>query len=138
MPPRSTPVYGIDTSVFVRLLTGHPEKDFEATSAALKQLFEKEPSVELVVSNQVIGESYITLQHHYHLSKKDAREGIHGFLGEGMVSAFNGAEVLELLSREGGAGLMDRLIVQDYQAKGLHVLTNDQKMAQIPGVSALA
>jgi predicted nucleic acid-binding protein len=138
MPPRSTQVYGIDTSVFVRLLTGHPEKDFKATSAALQQLFEQEPSVELVVSNQVIGESYITLQHHYQLSKTDAREGIQSFLGEGMVSALNGAEILVLLSQEGGAGLMDCLIVQDYQSKGLHVLTNDQKMTQIPGVIALA
>lgn len=32
---------------------------------------------------------------------------------------------------------MDRRIVQDYQAKGLHVLTNDQRMARISGVSDL-
>lgn len=138
MPPRSTPVYGIDTSILVRLLTGHPEKDFKGTSASLRRLFENEPTAELVVSNQVIGESYITLQHHYHLSKEDARVGIRNFLEEGMVSALNGPAVLEVLGQEGGAGLMDRLIVQDYQAKGLHVLTNDQKMARISGVSDLA
>lgn len=138
MPPRSTPVYGIDTSVLVRLLTGHPEKDFEVTSASLRRLFEKEPTAELVVSNQVIGESYITLQHHYKLSKEDARVGIRNFLEGGMVSALNGTPVLEVLSHEGGAGLMDRLIVQDYQAKGLHVLTNNQRMTRITGVSDLA
>jgi predicted nucleic acid-binding protein len=137
MPTRSTPVYGIDTSVFVRMLTGHPETDFRITSASLQKLFENEPTAELVVSNQVIGKSYITLIYHYKLSKGDACIGIRDFLKEGMVSALNGSPVLEALSQEGGAGLMDRLIVQDYQSKGLRVLTNDQKMARIPGVSDL-
>ena len=125
MPTRSTPVYGIDTSVFVRLLTGHPEKAFKVTSDSLQRLFEKESTAELVVSNQVIGESYITLQHHYKLSKEEARAGILNFLEVGVVSALNGTPVLEVLGQDGGAGLMDRLIVQDYQSKGLHVLMSD-------------
>ena len=137
MPTRSTPLYGIDTSVLVRLLTGHPESGFRATSSALEALFESEPTAELVVSNQVIGESYITLQHHYGLTKVEAREGIRKFLTAGIVSALNGAPVLEILGETGGAGLMDRLIVQDYQAGGLKVLTNDRKMSRIAGVRGL-
>ncbi len=132
--PRSNQVYGIDTSVFVRLLTGHPEADFKATSDALESLFERKPNAELVVSNQVIGESYITLQHHYVLSKSDAREGMLQFFEGGLVSPLNGLEVINLLNQEGGAGLMDRLIVQDYHAKELAVLTNDKKMAKLSGV----
>lgn len=137
MPARATQVYGIDTSVFVRLLTGHPEKDFEATARSLQWLFEHQPTAELVVSNQVVGETYITLQHHYKLSKVEAREGIRKFLEEGTVAPLNGSPIIELLKEEGGAGLMDRLIVQDYQAKGLVVLTNDQKMAKISGAREL-
>lgn len=137
MPARATPVYGIDTSVFVRLLTGHPDKDFAATSAALEALFDREPATELVVSNQVIGESYITLQHHYKLSKTDARKGIREFLVHGLVSPLNGAPILDVLDEDGGAGLMDRLIVQDYQARKIKVLTNDRKMAMVPGVMLL-
>ncbi len=138
MPTRSTLVYGIDTSVFLRLLTGHPEKDFKATALALQALFDRKPTVELVVSNQVIGESYITLQHHYNLSKGEARAGIRKFLTDGIVSPLNGAAVLDLLDQAGGAGLMDRLIVQDYQAKQIPVLTNDQKMSKLAGVLRLS
>lgn len=133
MPPRKTPVYGIDTSVLVRLLTGHPDKEFKATSAALEKLFDKEPAAELVASNQVIGETYITLQHYYGLSKPDARKGLREFLTEGIVAPLNGAVVLEILKVNRGAGLMDRLIAQDYESNGLTVLTNDRSMARIDG-----
>lgn len=137
MPPRKTPVYGIDTSVLVRLLTGHPDKEFRATSAALEKLFDKEPSAELVASNQVIGETYITLQHHYGLSKPDARKGLREFLTGGIVGPLNGVVVLETLKVNRGAGLMDRLIAQDYESNGFTVLTNDRSMAKIAGVRLL-
>jgi predicted nucleic-acid-binding protein len=137
MPAPSTPIYGIDTSVFVRLLTGHPEADFKATTTAIQEIFENEPSTELVVSNQVIGESYITLQFHYKLSKVDARAGILKLLSDGMVSPLNGSPVLELLRKEGGAGLMDRLIIQDYQERGIMVLTHDKTMAKVTGAQLL-
>ncbi|GAB5562272.1 MAG: hypothetical protein SynsKO_39190 [Synoicihabitans sp.] len=131
MPPRATLVYGIDTSVLVRLITGHPAKHFEATSDALQALFSREPTAELVASNQVIGETYITLQHHYGLTKPDAREGLGAFLADGIVAPLNGAAVLQVLNEKGGAGLMDRLIAQDYEARGMNVLTNDRSMAKI-------
>jgi len=137
MPPRKILAYGIDTSVLVRLLTGHPEKDFRATSEALRKLFDQAPTVELVVSNQVIGEAYITLQHHYGLSKADARKGIRNFLTDGMVAPLNGIVVLDVLATKSGAGLMDRLIAQDYEAQGLSVLTNDRSMSKIEGVRLL-
>ena len=135
--PRSTQTYGIDTSVFLRLLTGLPEKDFKATSDSLSALFALQPAAELFVSNQVIGESYIALQYHYELSKAEARLGILQFLQEGIVAPLNGAPVLEILGIDQGAGLMDRLIIQDYQARQIGVLTNDKKMAQIPGAVLL-
>ena len=135
--PRSTAIYGLDTSVFVRLLTGHLETDFQVTSKRLEMLFEREPTTELYVSNQVIGEAYITLQHHYQLNKQDAREGIRKLLEGSMVSPLNVSVVFDLLEDEFGAGLIDRLIVQDYQTKGLVVLTNDKRMAKLHGAELL-
>jgi predicted nucleic acid-binding protein len=135
--PLSTHVYGIDTSVFVRLLTGHPETDFQKTTAALKKLCAEEPSTELVVSNQVIGEAYIALQLHYSIDKADARAAVLELFSGGFISPLNGRRVIEILSTQGGAGLMDRLIADDYQNHGLKVLTNDKRMAKLSRIRLL-
>lgn len=136
MPP-SNHVYGIDTSVFVRLLTGHPEKAFLRTAHALEKLHQEESSMELVVSNQVIGEAYITLQHHYSISKKDARLAILQLFDSGAIAPLGGQSVVNILKTPGGAGLLDRLITDDYQSRGVRILTNDKRMAKIPGVELL-
>lgn len=137
MPMSSTPVYGIDTSVFVRLLTGHPESDFQVTIKKLAALHKREPTSEIVVSNQVIGEAYITLQRFYKLTKVDAKAGILKILEDGLVTPLHGLPILEILKEDGGAGLMDRLIAQDYHQKKIQVLTNDKKMAKIEGIELL-
>lgn len=134
---RSTQSYGIDTSVFVRLLTGHPEADFKKTAAALKRLHDENPGTELVVSNQVVGEAYVTLQHFYGISKSDARRAILSLLNSSSITPLNGQPVVDILSRSGGAGLMDRLITQDYNQDGITVLTNDKRMAKIDGARLL-
>lgn len=135
---RSTQVYGIDTSVLVRLLTGHPEKDYERTVEALGRLHRDQPRVELVASNQVVGESYIALQHFYGISKPDATAALLSLLTSGNVSPLNGDPVLRILRGKGGAGLMDRLIAEDYEARGIVVLTNDKRMAKVAGAELLA
>ena len=60
--------YGIDTSVLVRLLTGDPEKDFQYCVNRLRALIDEQGS-EIFASNQVVGEAYIAVQHHYGVSK---------------------------------------------------------------------
>jgi len=129
--PRSTPSYGIDTSIFVRLLTGHPTKDYEQTLEGLKKLLEKLPDAEFFVSNQVIGEAYITLQHHYGISKADAREAMLKVLTGSMIRPLNGEAALTCLRTKTGCGLLDRLIAQDYAARDAIVLTNDKKMSKL-------
>jgi predicted nucleic acid-binding protein len=68
--------YGIDTSVLVRLLTGEPEKDYLKTVDALENLIAGEASSCVVASNQVIGEAYIAVQHHYGVPKQAARAAL--------------------------------------------------------------
>ncbi len=111
--------------------------DFEKTASALKRLYEKDPGTGLVVSNQVIGEAYITLQHFYKISKKDARSAILSLFASTGISPRNGEPVISLLKEEGGAGLLDRLIAQDYGREGVDVLTNDKRMAKLEGVVLL-
>ena len=135
--PRSTKIYGLDTSVFVRLLTGHPETDFKETVASLKRLHDNDPATELVVSNQVIGEAYVTLQYHYKISKADARAAILHLFNKGALSPLNEYAVVNILKEEGGAGLIDRLIAQEYAHRNARILTNDKRMAKLEEVELL-
>ena len=88
--------------------------------------------VEVLVSNQVIGEAYVALQHHYGISKEDARAGLHTTLTSGLVAPLNGRAVLDTLTASGGPGLFDRLITNDYARAGMDTLTLDQRTASLP------
>ena len=131
-----TPRFGIDTSVLVRLLTGEPPKDFEHCVSRLRALVEND-GAEVFASNQVIGEAYVAVQHHYGVSKADARAGLLAVLRSGLVSPLNGRAVIEALEAVEGAGLFDRLIAEEYSRAGVEVLTLDRKMASLPGARGL-
>ena len=130
------PRYGIDTSVLVRLLTGEPPEDFEHCVSRLRSLIESD-GAEVFASNQVIGEAYIAVQHHYGVSKTDARAGLTDVLRSGLVTPLNGKAVFEALEAVDGPGLFDRLITDEYSRAGVEVLTLDRKMASLPGVRGL-
>lgn len=128
--------YGIDTSVLVRLLTGEPAKEFEHCVNGLRVLIEEEGS-EIFASNQVVGEAYVAVQHHYGVSKTAARTSLLDVLHSGLVSPLNGRSVVEALETSRGAGLLDRLIADDYARGGMEVLTLDRKMAVLADVRRL-
>ena len=128
--------FGIDTSVLVRLLTGEPDASFRFCVTKMSALVEDE-AAEIFVSNQVIGEAYIAVQHHYGVSKNEAREGLLEVLRSGLVAPLNGESVLAALEETGGAGLFDRLIANEYSRRGLQVLTLDNRMAALPDVRRL-
>ena len=61
---------GIDTSVLVRLATGQPHEAFLSCVEELNSMVAG--GAEVFASNQVIGESFAALQHHYGVTKEDA------------------------------------------------------------------
>ncbi len=128
--------FGIDTSVLVRLLTGEPEADYALCVSKLRALIEDEDA-ELFASNQVIGEAYIAVQHHYGVSKDEARDGLLNVLRSGLVAPLNGGSALAAIDARQGAGLPDRLITDDYARVGLPVLTLDRKMSALPSAQRL-
>lgn len=128
--------FGIDTSVLVRLLTGDPQQDFEYCVGRLRALTDGQGG-EVFVSNQVVGETYVAVQHHYRISKADARAALLDALRSGLVSPLNGRSVIAALEACGGPGLFDRLIVDEYARAGLEVLTLDRKMASLPDTRRL-
>lgn len=131
-----SPRYGIDTSVLVRLVTGHPEDGFEYSLSALRALVEDD-GAEIFASNQVIGEAHVAIQHHFGISKLDARAGLLDVLQSGLVAPLSGGSVIAALGASGGAGLLDRLITSDYSRANLSVLTLDKRMAALPGAGLL-
>ena len=125
--------YGIDTSVLVRLITTQPEAEFLRCQAELTRMVEQE-NAEIYASNQVIGEAYVAVQHHYGVSKADARIALSGALTSGLVAPLNGSPALAALQETGGAGLIDRLIAEDYSRTVSETLTLDRRMGALPGV----
>ena len=128
--------YGTDTSVLMRFLTGHPEDEYQRCRQGLGRMVE-EDQAEIFASNQVIGEAYIALQHHYGISKPDARQSLTQVLTSGLIGPLNGQPVLIILSEQGGAGLLDRLIADDYSRQVYETLTLDRRMARFPQVGRL-
>lgn len=128
--------FGIDTSILVRLATGDPEGGFEMCVRKLSTLVERDDA-EVFASNQVIGEAYIALQHHYGVSKPDARIALTSVLKSGLVAPLNGANVFAALEANTGCGLVDRLIADDYRRAGLTTLTVDRKMGTLAGTHRL-
>lgn len=128
--------FGIDTSILVRLATGDPEDGFEYCVRKLTALIERDDA-EVFASNQVIGETYIALQHHYGVSKPDARAALVSVLRSGLVAPLNGAGVFAALEASAGCGLLDRLIADDYRRAEVSTLTLDRKMAALPEVRRL-
>ena len=127
--------YGIDTLVLVRLITGEPPDAFAHCVERLNALVVS--GAEIFASNQVIGEAYVAVQHHYHVSETDARSELSRALTSGLVGPLNGRAVIEALETSGGPGLFDRLIADDYSRADLQVLTLDRRMATLPDVRQL-
>lgn len=128
--------FGIDTSILVRLATGDPPEGFERCVAALSGLVERDDG-EVFASNQVIGEAYVVLQHHYGVSKPESRQALASVLGSGLVAPLNGDGVISALQARSGCGLLDRLIADDYAKAGAITLTLDRKMAALEGAQKL-
>ena len=123
--------YGIDTSILVRLVTGQPKDTYQYCLNSLHHLADVEGD-EIYVSNQVIGETYVALQHHYGVPKSRARSSIISALQGGLILPLNGPSVFKLLEAKGGAGLFDRLIADEYEKSGLETLTLDRRMDKLP------
>ena len=126
---------GIDTSVLVRLITGSPSDLYSYCVERLNSLVDG--GAEVFASNQVIGEAYIAVQHHYGVSEADARAELLKAFRSGLVAPLNGQSVIEALSASGSPGLFDRLIADDYARAGLETLTLDRRMASLPSVGLL-
>ena len=128
--------YGIDTSVLMRLITRQPPDTYRRCVEQMNALIEDERA-EIFASNQVIGEAYVTTQHHYGASKDDARAGLLDVLQSGLVSPLNGPSVIAILEASDSPGLFDRLIADGYRHERMDILTLDRRMSTLANVYSL-
>ncbi|MDE2803309.1 MAG: hypothetical protein OXK21_10565 [Chloroflexota bacterium] len=84
-----------------------------------------------------IGEAYFAVRHHYGVPERAARTALLDALQGGLVAPLEGEFVLECLTARGGAGLMDRFILQEYARREILTLTLDRRMATLPGARPL-
>ena len=126
---------GTDTSIVVRLATGEPRDTYLYCVDQLRALIAS--GFEIVASNQVIGEAYMALQHHYGATRADARAELHKVLTSGLIAPLNGLAVLDALTASPNPGLFDRLIANGYSKSDLGTLTLDRRMASLPGARLL-
>lgn len=130
--------YGIDTSILVRLITNKPETEYQQTLQALEDLLDRESHARLCASNMVIGETYAAVHHHYGISKADTRTALAAVLQSGLIEPLGGKTILNVIrAANQGAGLFDRLIINDYHDDQCVTLTNDKRMAKLQGAQLL-
>ena len=89
---------------------------------------------EIFASNQVVGEAFVEVRHHYGGAAVAARTELSKALRSGLVAPLNGQAAIEALEASGGPGLFDRLIADAYTRRNLAILTLDRKMAGLPDV----
>ena len=125
-----TQSYEIDTSILVRLMTGESAAAYRYCVESLRHLVTEEES-QVYASNQVIGEAYVAVQHHYSVSEADARQALLYVFSSGIVQPLNGWQAIQAIEASRDPGLFDRLIADGYAQVGCETLTLDRKMARL-------
>ena len=123
---------GLDTSVALRLLTGTPAG--EAEEARVLVATAREP---VVISDLVVSELYFALRHHYAVSHGDAVRTMRALLDDARIRSSGVARTVLMAEAASHAtlktGLMDRMILADYQRDGVELVTFDRNLARLPG-----
>ena len=92
----------------------------------------------VIVSNQVIGEAYVTAHLYNGMSLERVRARLVEIQTGGVVEPQNGQPILDALDvTTGGPGQFDRLIVDGYAQSGMDTLTLDLAMARLPNARLL-
>lgn len=126
---------GIDTSVVVRLLVGEPVAQARTARRRLERAVEAGELV--LVADIVLAEAYFALHHHYGVPKDEARWVLQNFATSGVVTV-DPPGITSAFEPGSGAGLVDRLIVARYRARGALTLTFERKQAALEGATRLS
>lgn len=127
---------GLDTSVVLRLLTGTPTAQAEQAARVVANA-----AVPVMISDLVVSEVYFALRHHYEVLHRDSVRAITALLDDARIDSPGVARAVLAADSASGAvgkaGLMDRLILGDYEREGAGLVTFDRDLARLRGATLL-
>jgi predicted nucleic acid-binding protein len=128
---------GLDTSVFVRLLVGQPQDQFERAEAYLDELHLR--GDQAVISDLVVAETYFALQYHYQISKADALAFIARAFESGDIKPNGVAPAILKTPALATAkpGFVDRLIHAEYLKQADEIATFEKAASKLKSVRVL-
>jgi predicted nucleic-acid-binding protein len=131
-------IFGLDTSVVLRLLTGEPEGLAKHAVQRITDLLAKGDS--FAVSDLVAAETYYALQFHYKMPKNEALAALMLLAKEGSGIRFS-AEAERVLKTprlaKANPGFVDRLIHAGYQRANQSMLTCENAAQKLAGVEVV-
>lgn len=127
----------LDTSVVMRLLTGTPEDQAHCALHELMKLVDS--GTRVIVSDLVVSEAYLALQHHYHVPKVEALSLLEDFLSSGGVRPSGAAGRVLTTPRLATAkpGFIDRLIHANAMGAAEELLTFETASRRLKHVRVL-
>ena len=132
-------IYGLDTSIVLRLLTGAPEG--LALQAVRRVTVLQAEGHGFIISDLVAAETYYALQFHYKMPKQEALAAL-VLLGQGKSGVRSSAACETVLRTPQLAtinpGFVDRLIHADYQRAGHTMLTCETAAKKLDNVEVVS
>jgi hypothetical protein len=132
-------IFGMDTSIVLRLLTGEPDELAKQSVHRITGMLAKGDS--FAVSDLVAAETYYALQFHYKMPKDEALAALVLLAKEGSGIRFS-AEAEKVLHTPQLAkvnpGFVDRLIHAGYQQVGQSMLTCEIAAKKLGGVEVVS
>ena len=111
-------IYGLDTSVILRVITGEPADLAEKVQSRLSAMIENEDR--LFVSCLAVSEAYYALQHFYGHTKESTIKALRAMSEcDGFVFSDEAKSALDTHDAwKASPGLVDRMIAGEYAARG--------------------
>ena len=133
----SSPIYLLDTSFIIRLLTRDPLPLFERAAAFFDKWEKNMPG--FVLTDLVLAEAYFALQHHYRYPKADALAALCSLVTQPAISVSGETLVAFSVSNLATAqpGFVDRLIHGHSQALGCTLVTFEKSTRRLPATMVL-
>lgn len=131
-------IFGLDTSVVLRLLTGQPQEPAERALERYQSGIAAGDS--FYVSDIVASETYYAIQHHYGNTKDEALTALKNFsAGEGISFSRNFAAAINTPNiHKANPGFVDRMLAAGYRDQGQITLSCEKSFSRLQDTEVIS